>query len=183
MKSRFEELRGKAIELRKSGASIKYIERELGIPRSTLSGWLRKVTLTAAQRKRLHTRWKNALSIARVHAVKWHNVQKATRHENAKREAKASLNKLQDSPETTELALALLYLGEGAKRSSNTMLGNSDPEILQFFITCLRTLYHIPTEKIKCDLHLRADQTPKEIIRYWAKVLSLPEKNYFCDSR
>lgn len=175
MRSRFEHLKQDAIKLRIGGSSLKDIEGRLKIPRSTLSGWMRHVRLTRAQQKSLDRRRRNALRRARAEAIKWHNAQKSLRLDVAKQNALASLLSVDYRASHIELALAFLYLGEGAKRSSNTMLGNSDPEILRFFVTCLRSLYAVPIEKIKCDLHLRADQSPKKAVSFWAKALALPK--------
>lgn len=76
----------------------------------------------------------------------------------------------------TELALALLYLGEGTK--AKTGMGSSDPIILKFFISCLRNIYKIPEDKIKCELHLRVDQNPNKMIKFWSNELQVPRNNF-----
>ena len=53
MKSKWYELKENAIKLRQQGFSIGKIERDLGIPRSTLSGWLKNIKLTARQKELL----------------------------------------------------------------------------------------------------------------------------------
>ncbi len=71
----------------------------------------------------------------------------------------------------------MLYLGEGAKTNSTT-LASSDARIARFFVSSLQTLYDVPTEKIRCHLHLRSDQDPEELVRYWSKTLKLPRENF-----
>ena len=46
MRSKWFELKPDAIKLRKKGLSIREIELRLGIPRSTLSGWLKDIKLS-----------------------------------------------------------------------------------------------------------------------------------------
>ena len=53
MKSKWFELKSKAIYLRKQGKSIRDIEESLVIPRSTLSGWFQNIKLTDSQYKSL----------------------------------------------------------------------------------------------------------------------------------
>jgi hypothetical protein len=77
-----------------------------------------------------------------------------------------------------ELALAFLYLGEGAKTGTQTALGSSDPRIAKFFVRCLRKIYNVPLESIRCYLHLRADQNPEELVRFWAHELDLSPMNF-----
>lgn len=179
MRSRFEHLRTKAIVLRHKGWSIRRIETEFGIPRSTLSGWLKNIQISKQNQERLYQNWLNALVLARTKAVIWHNAQKQARLSLAEKEAQEVLRKINfGNPEIIELALAILYLGEGAKKSLKTALGNSDPLILRFFVRALNNIYGITPEQIRCELHLRADQDPTAMKKYWAEQLNLPLSSF-----
>ncbi|MBI3459052.1 hypothetical protein HY061_02200 [Candidatus Azambacteria bacterium] len=179
MKSKWFELKEEAIKLRENGLSIGKIEHRLGISRSTLSDWFKNIELTSIQKKRLLKDWHDGLVKARKKAIQWHNTQKEERIREAKNQALNILENIDlKKLDILELALAMLYLGEGAKKKVETSLGNSDPLILQFFIVALRKIYNIKTEKIKCDLYLRADQNPLKMRRFWAKQLGLPLKNF-----
>lgn len=174
MTSKWMHLKELAITLRKNGKSIRDIEAELNIPRSTLSGWLRSIELKPSDRKRLNKRWADALVTARKGAVKWHNAQKEKRLIEAQAEAIKMLSKIDDTNKThLEIALAFLYLGEGTKKSVITSLGNSDPRILKFFISAIHQLYQVPLTDFKCDLHLRADQDSDAEKRYWSRTLGI----------
>jgi len=76
------------------------------------------------------------------------------------------------------LALAMLYLGEGHKTTPGTSLGSSDALILKFFIKALGQVYNVKVEEFKCHLHLRADQDPVLLKRFWSKELGIPLKNF-----
>src|SRR4030042_1521009 len=111
MKSRWFKLKHKAMGLRRQGFSIGKIEHRLGIPRSTLSGWFKNITLTPAQKKKLLKDWKDALVKARGKAVLWHNKQKQLRLNEAKYQAQRTLGKVNTKDKhILELALAILYL-------------------------------------------------------------------------
>ena len=134
MRSKWFELKPKAVKLRKSGKSIPYIEGKLGIPRSTLSGWFKNIELSSSQRKVLDDNWRNALVFARSKAVVWHNQQKEQRLKVAQEQALKLLGDLNTADANIlDVALAFLYLGEGVKKAE-TGIGNSDPMILNFFI-------------------------------------------------
>ena len=179
MKSRFSHLKSEAIILRKKGNSIGSIEARLGIPRSTLSYWFRDISLSKSQMRELEKRSEEGLRIARTKASEWHRADKALRLANVAMSAEQMLDSLDVTiPSSAELALAFLYLGEGAKTRDRTTLGSSDPRIARFFIQSLRSIYHVPTENIKCHLHLRADQKPQVAKRYWSKELGLPLSNF-----
>lgn len=174
MQSKWFKLKPKALILRKKGKSIRDIEVSLGIPRSTLSGWFKNVKLTISQNKVLMEKHKNALVKARKIAVAWHNQQKADRLKFAENEADKTLLKIGRDKEIMELGLALLYLGEGFKKSPRTGMGNSDPLILRFFLKIMLNVYKISIEKIRFDLHIRADQNPELMKKYWAQELEVP---------
>lgn len=178
MKSRWFKLKPKAVTLRRQGKSIRYIETFLSIPRSTLSGWLKNIELTKSQHKILEEKHKRALIKAREKAVIWHNQQKENRFKFAENEAEKTLIKINNSKETIELALALLYLGEGFKKSPKTGMGNTDPLILKFFLKIMLTIYKIDMQKIRFELHIRADQNPELIKNYWAKELEAPKDRF-----
>lgn len=175
MKSKWSHLKPKAIALRTQGQSLPYIHKQLGIPKSTLSNWLRDVTLTDTQKAKLHDNWQKALIKARKEAVKWHHLQKENRLAEAKRAALHTLEKIQPTDKATqELALAVLYLAEGSKKNVETALGSSDPVTLRFFINSIKTLFKHDLQTIRCELYLRHDQDPDELKRYWSNELSIP---------
>lgn len=178
MISRWASQKPSAIALRRKGNSIGSIERTLGIPRSTLSGWLRSVSLTEKQRADLERRHEQGLIKARVGAVQWHNAQKNERIEKAAQIGAEVLKSIPKNVAVLELALAFLYLGEGAKTNSQTGLGSSDPRIAKFFVYCLRKIYNVPVKSIRCYLHLRADQDPKEMFQFWSHELGLSRVNF-----
>ena len=167
-------MKPKAIRYRRRGFSIGKIEKWLGIPRSTLSGWFRNVPLTEHQKAKLRRDWENALVNARRQAVIWHKTQKKKRWEEARNQAKAILNHINtNNPYILELALAILYSSEGSKRKPETVIGNSNPLLLKFFLMAMKTIYG-DQKTIRCDLYLRADQNPQKIKKYWSKILGLP---------
>lgn len=178
MKSKWFNLKEEAIKLRKQGNSIRDIESLLYIPRSTLSGWFRNIELSKKHKERLHQSWLNSLVKSREKAVLWHKEQKKKRLLEAENQAKETLKKLRFNKHILELALAFLYLGEGGKKNVETSIGNSDPLILKFFINALIKIYNFPIDKIKCELHLRADQNLSLEKNYWSKELNLPLKNF-----
>lgn len=165
--------------MRKRGAAIRDIEKRLGIRKSTLHYWFRDIRLSDLQVQRLKIRADAALVKARREAVKWHNAQKALRLKLAADDGARSLAHIDFADDAiAELALAILYLGEGMKKSAVTAVGNSDPLILKFFVAMLRRLYKIPVHHMKCEIHIRADQDPHKITRYWSRTLGIPATNF-----
>ncbi len=174
MESKWKQIKEKAIALRKTGASLRDVEKQLGIPRSTLNGWFMKIILTDEQKELIRTRWLAVLAKSRVSSKPWHNNEKKKRLKEAEEKADLIISKLNfKDTNLIELALSMLYLGEGFK-TNQTGIGNSNPLILKFFIKTLKEIYSIDTQNIKCDLHLRADQNDLEMKNFWSKELELP---------
>lgn len=172
-------LKSDAILMRKAGKSITSIGKSLEIPKSTLSGWIKNVYLTDKQKNQLAKTRLRALKNARIKASAWHRLQKLKRLNKADEQAESLVSTIAiKDVSIREVALAMLYLGEGFKKNNELGLGNSDPLILKFFVNVLRTNFNIEKEKMRCELHLRADQNPEELKAYWSKQLHLPLKNF-----
>ena len=78
-----------------------------------------------------------------------------------------------------KLLLAVLYLGEGKKKSGLLMLGSSDVNIIKLYIELLKKCYKITDDRIKCRISYRADQNIKHLTDFWSKELNLPIKNFY----
>jgi hypothetical protein len=162
-----------AVSLRRNGKSIKYIEKKLGIPRSTLSGWFKNIKLTDSQKLNLNKQSRLGLIKARKVAINWHHNERKKRIETAHIEAINTLDHVDfKNGHIQELALAMLYLGEGSK-TQQTSLGNSNPLILNLFIKSIRKLFNVSDNDFRCELHLRNDQDAGQAIRFWSESLNL----------
>lgn len=180
MKSKWFDKKEEAIKLRRQGLSIRIIENKLSIPRSTLSEWFKNIKLTRRQKNKLLDRWKKGLILAREKAGQWHRAEKEKRLLRAKNEAGQVLDRLNlYDKNILELALAMLYMGEGIKSNAETGIGNSDPLLLKAFLHILsKNFNNVDITKIRCELYLRADQDAQEIKNFWAKELKLPLENF-----
>jgi transcriptional regulator with XRE-family HTH domain len=178
MKSKFLSLKSRATSLRKRGLSIRYIENKLGIPRSTLSGWLKDIKLSANQRKKLFHKWENGLIKARKKAVLVHNKGRNDRREKARQEVEKFVSNTDIDKSVQEIILAAFYLAEGGKTENSFALANSNPEILLGVITLLRRVFTIDESKFRCCLHLRGDQDENMLKEFWSKTLNIPESKF-----
>lgn len=177
MRSKWFHLKETAITLRQNGLSMTLIERKLGIPRSTLSGWFKTVELNEKQRLKLTKDGKDGWKRARQKAVEWHRAQKALRLLHAKQEALKTLENIELTDSVLDLAFAMLYFGEGSK-SGTTSLASSDPLILKFVLKVLERNYAITPDMVRCELHLRADQDPAKLKQYWSSELGVPLERF-----
>ncbi len=173
MISEWSHLKETAILLRQSGQSIKTINRNLGIPLSTLSGWFKHVVIVEEHRLRLQKNKEEALVRARLKAVEWHHTQKELRLLKAKREATRTLEQIEITDSVLDLTFAMTYFGEGTK-TDLTSIASSDPTTLRFALAVLNRNYGISRQTIRCNLHLRVDQDSDAMKAYWSKELRIP---------
>lgn len=157
--------------------SMTQIERKLGIPRSTLSGWFKNIELSEVQRLRLMKNKRDGWAKARERAVESHRAMKALRLLHAKKEAESTLGQLDLTDAILDIALAMLYFGEGAK-TDTTAISSSDPRILKFVLFVLRRNYGVDVTKVRFDLHLRMDQDAQAVKEFWATQLKVPYSSF-----
>lgn len=165
--------RRKAINLRKKGMTYSDIRKELKIPKSTLSDWLREYSLTKDQMFLLEKKKKRNryLSIEKVIRTKL-NKRKARLDSTYDEEKQrfSSLNKRE-----LEIAGLFLYWGEGNKRLNGPVsLNNTDPQVLSFTLLWLTFGLNIPKEKIRVYLHLYRDMSKEKEMLFWSRKLGLP---------
>ncbi len=182
MLSKWFEQKEDIIKYRLKGNSIRDIEKKFGVPKSTLSGWFKDVKLSESKKKILDKRWRKALIYARTKSVIWHKNEKKKRIELAEKEGESVIEKLKFNSNEIDIALAMLYLGEGTKSGVCTAIGNSNPLILKFFIYALEKNYSFNRNNMRCELHLRADQDEKKLKEYWSKELCIPITNFTATS-
>ena len=165
MYSQYYTLKPKAVRLRKAGKTYREIMKILGEPisKSTLSHWFRDIILTKIQQERLQKRV--SVNIKRAQIKAW-AVNKKRREEyiqNVRDRVRHFPNELRRK-NSAKIALAMLYLGEGAKTNGGSlMFGNSDPSIISLFLSLLRRCYDIDESKFRFTLQCRADQDIKKL--------------------
>lgn len=167
-----------AIRLRRRGRSIRDIENLLGVPRSTLSGWLRDVKLSEKQKERLHKNWLNALVKARLKASKVHRDERLQRIKRIEKDARHFVSNITVNKTMGELIFAAFYLAEGSKSKGAVEIANTNPDILVAFWRLFQYLYPVDKSKFRCYLHLRLDQSERQLKNYWSKVLGIPKSQF-----
>lgn len=161
------QLKEKALALRREGYSYSHIKNELGVSKSTLSGWLRDMPLSDTQIRMLR-----AESPVRIE-----------RFQNTMRRKKQA--KLDDSYSSIaarigdissrELSISgfFLYWAEGTKtRNGAIEMTNTNPYMLRYFLKWLE-LFAIQKHKIRVHLHLYSDMDVQKQIQFWSNILDI----------
>jgi len=161
-----------ALELRKKGMSYSQIRRKVTVSKSSLSLWLHKYPLSKERIKELKggaqriERYRNTMRLKREQGRK-------TIYEREKRFL-LPLNKKE-----IYLGGLCLYWGEGGKTESGaTIISNTRPEMIRFFIYWLVKIIRIPKDKLWIKLHLYLDMNEKKEIQFWCKELGLIKSQF-----
>lgn len=168
-------LKEKAVVLRKEGKTYGEILAIVPVAKSTLSLWLRSVSLAQEQKQRLT----------------------AKRHEAQKRGARARIRERLSSTRDIVAAAkkdigvltsrerlligAALYWAEGSKQRASSIsvgivFGNSDADMMRFFYQFLIESLNIDLTDISFTLYVHDNHRHRipVIQRYWRKKLHLP---------
>lgn len=168
-----EELREEARRLRREGYSLNEISAKLGPPKNTLTLWVRGIELTPEQQQRLHEREVEATGRNRALAMMAHRQARLARIDEARNQADALLATLDDLTQTNQIMAAMLYLAEGAKAETAFAFGNSNPQIIRYWLYLLRTSFTIDESKFRIQIMCRADQDEAELRQYWMHLTSI----------
>lgn len=176
-----ESLQSQAIKLRKQGLTYSLIQKRLKakISKGTLSYWFKNIVLSqkALTKNENFARklWRHSREMA-VSANKLIRKKYLDSIENDYIYLKDKIN----NRDIALIAMAMIYLGEGAKFSNRTvMIGNSDPNVIKLFLYLLRLCYHIDESKFRCTLQCRADQNIPKLEKFWSKLTKIPSSQFY----
>ncbi|MBI3335499.1 MAG: hypothetical protein HY001_03300 [Candidatus Portnoybacteria bacterium] len=168
--------------LRAQGKTYREIQSllDMTIPKGTLSGWLKDVVLPKDYPEKVKQLVNNNLQRGRIKAKQILELKRKTLLKNL-REKNNHLIKLALNKDVAKIALAMLYLGEGAKWKGHRglMLGSSDPAIVLLYIKLLNKCYGIDQKILKCRICYRADQKIKALEQYWSEITGVPKRNFY----
>ncbi len=164
-----------ARKLREQGRSIKEIEKLIGIRRSSISVWVRDISLTAAQKRRL---------AGRGHSLEVTERRRQSRLSNETRSRTMFLHEgFRDIETVKEIDLLMLgiglYWGEGSKTSRGSIaLSNTDPRIIQIHVLFLTSVFKFPMSKIHAHVGLHSHLSIEKAEHYWSKISGIPLRQF-----
>ncbi|NTU46525.1 hypothetical protein HGA88_02775 [Candidatus Roizmanbacteria bacterium] len=158
--------------MRKIGYSYSEIEKKVGVSKSTLSNWLKKVRLTAEQKKVLllkQNKGRNDGGLKR-------KMQRLERSSFIRNEAKTDIHVQSD--EMLKIVGSVLYWAEGAKQKEHNVsqrlcFANSDVKMNKLFLLWLDKICNIAPENIVFELYIHETADPVKGIAFWKKELAI----------
>ena len=176
-------LKSEAIELRKNGYTYSEILKQIPVSKSTLSLWLRSVSLSRRQFQRI-TKKKLAAQ------QRGGDARKREKLERSERIISAAVNEIQAiSMRELWLIGIALYWAEGSKEKSSrghqTVFTNSDPKMVKIFIKWVNECLGLSPNQVIIELYLHQmyQDSLTTHLEFWNQILgmqyNMPKKVYF----
>ncbi len=167
----------KAISLRKKGKSYNEINRILGVPKSTLSLWLKDVRMSPEIEKKFWSKTRKRWSKSITDFNKKRS--KIAKDKTEKRQQTA----MKDIGSLSERELLLvgsaLYWAEGAKKDRWALqFTNSDPNMIKIMMKFLEVICGVSRLKVKATVQIHPNVTSAKAINYWSKTAGIPKDNF-----
>ncbi len=174
--------KNKALKLRLEGKSYNEINKILGIPKATLSGWFTRLELSDKANNRISKRVseKSLKGLIERNKSQTHLAEQRARatRETAKRE----ITKL--SKRELFLLGVSIYWTEGYKKPivqngkiktfHSVSITNSDPNLIKMFTKFLIDICKVPEEKITANLRIYKHQNENYLLEFWSKTTNIP---------
>lgn len=155
----------RAIALRKNGWSIKQIEKELCVSRSSVSRWVRDICLTDEQISCLKQRAKPRFLGRRPSTTARYDGWKSVGRERVAHDAMFAI-------------VCALYWGEGRKTNMDVSIANCDAGLLRVFIRWLITEGRDFRFRVSC--HRENTITEQELKSWWSNSIPEVEEHHWC---
>jgi hypothetical protein len=170
--------KNKATKLRKSGKSYGEIEKQLGVPKSTLTSWFRKENWSKSIKKRLSfIAIKNASKRMKIMSQKKKR-ERTKLYQSTKQLAQKQFRKI--SQEKLFLCGLVIYWGEGDSKLENGVIRvtNTDPVMLKLFHTFLKKYFPEISHKTKAYLILYPDLVDEKCKKFWSKKIGIKQNRF-----
>ncbi|MDD4804616.1 MAG: helix-turn-helix domain containing protein [Candidatus Pacebacteria bacterium] len=166
----------RAITLRKTGQSIKEIARNLGVSKSSVSDWVRKIILTKKQQKMLALRGHSAVVVEKRRTTRLSN--ELIKRESFISLAEKDINKISNNE--LKIIGAMLYWAEGRKRGHRMVsFSNSDPSMIKVIMRFFREVCNVPESKFRGHIHLHSHLNVNSAIKYWSMITKIPPQQFY----
>ncbi|MFA5386342.1 MAG: hypothetical protein WC297_01615 [Candidatus Paceibacterota bacterium] len=169
--------------LRRKGFTFQEIERtiKIAIPKSTLSMWCKNIKMPNFYYKKVKEL--NRINLATGRKIGRQKREKQFKNflKGIKSKNRSLVKKFDKDIDVKKIALAILYLGEGAKWKGHRglTLGSSDPIIIKLYIKLLKNVYRIPQSSLRARVSHRADQNLKNLLTFWSKITGLNRDQFY----
>jgi hypothetical protein len=164
------EERARARELRAQAWTMPEIAEHLGVSKSSVSLWTRDVEFDPSVRRSTRTDRRPRGS---DHPLRRRKLAEIEAFDAIGRHRFTAL-----SDRELLIAGVALYAGEGAKTDGTVSMANTNPELLRFFVTWLRTCFTVDEARLRAKLYLHEGLDLERSTVFWSRVVEVPTERF-----
>lgn len=176
MQSYTRELKEKVRLLRENGWSLGQIQREFGIPKTTVQSWISDIEVSIELQAAIKKTALEALQNGRVKAQNINKQRKVLKENEIIKKGIERVGGISDNE--FFIAGVALYWAEGFKNRHEHRLGfcNSDPNMVRFYVHWLEKCLNVDPKSIVARLTLNKlyEERTQEFEKYWSQVTGIP---------
>ena len=166
-----------ARRLRQSGYSVGAIAGRTGCSKSSISKWVRDISLTPSQIARLKSNQDKGRAIAADHPNSPKHTWSKIRNNIIESASKEILSTY--SPYVLKTVGTALYWAEGYKSAINIVhFSNSDPIIISLMMRFFKDICKVPIPKFRGAVHIHSHLNKEKAIRFWSRISGIPIKQF-----
>lgn len=167
-------IKNQAISLRKSGYSINEIVKIIGISKGTASVWMKNITLNKEALRRIdNNRLKAQFKSIQTRIDKRTKVKKKLNSHAYMLYSRLNLN-----IDLKKVLCAILFWTEGSKNRSCVSFINSDPMMIEVYVSLLRESFNLDEGKFRGLVHLHNYHDEEKIVNFWSKLSGIPVSQF-----
>ncbi len=163
-----------AIQLRKSGESIKVIAKKIGVSVGSVSLWCRDVQLSSAQLKELERRYRDPNYGKRLENSTKQRKIKEEKIDRLLKEGTGEIGHL--SKRELFLVGVALYWAEGFKKDTQVGFANSNLGMIKLYLKWLQECCGVKLEDLifRVTLNISHKDRTDAVQEYWSKSIGIP---------
>lgn len=166
----------KAVILRRKAYSIKEIAKKIGVSKSSVSLWVRNVSLNKKQLNSLKLKGFSSKAIENRRKSRLANEQ--TKREMIMFTAGENIKNISDND--LRLIGLCLYWGEGGKtHQGSARVSNSDPSLIKVMMRFFREVCCVETSVFRGHVHIHSHLDAERAEKYWSKVSGIPIRQFY----
>lgn len=172
------EIKTKAIFLRKQGKTYSEIQEALGpLPKGTLSGWLKMVELTEAQKERIQRKIIDRSTLGRQKGGWTNHQNRLTRISAIQTKARKEYDSL--SSNNLFLVGIALYSAEGSRKTERFQFMNSDPFLIKIMLKWVKKFDIDSFKNIKMRLYIHKIYIHENHEKFWSDFLNIVPSQFY----
>ena len=163
-------LKQDALLLRQQGHSYLEISKKLRVSKSTAYYWTTHHVLDEEAKERIALK----RMISRIKSGNTWKAKKAKVKKILDQKILEELRGFEFTPLFAKILCAFLFWAEGGKNLQSISFTNSDPKMIQMFLTLLRKSFSINEKKLRVLMHLHEYHNEEEVKKFWSEITQVP---------